>query len=188
TFVTMKRPFAWRGALLNACSAVNQSRGVSSRKTLKIGSACAAGSTWLTSTSVNFSAYFNTSPSCFWKSSVSASVRFSRASLATYATSRSEVFAIVVNQPRKLSGSKMQMAHQPDDHHGNRDYQNQKQQPPLSSLFAKWTPPQRALAVIPVTFVLRDRRIQPAIARGSAYTQFLLLPPPGDPGRLCDHA
>ncbi len=47
TFVTMKRPFACRGALLNASSAVNQARGSSSRKTLKMGTACAAASTWL---------------------------------------------------------------------------------------------------------------------------------------------
>src|SRR5947207_15728901 len=56
TFVTMKRPFAWRGALLSASSAVNQSRGSSSRKTLKIGIACAAASTSLTSTPRSLSA------------------------------------------------------------------------------------------------------------------------------------
>ena len=39
TFVTMKRLFALRGALLNASSAVNQSRGSSSRKTLNTGTA-----------------------------------------------------------------------------------------------------------------------------------------------------
>src|SRR5204862_2129892 len=45
TFVTMKRPFAWRGALLNASSAVSPARGSSSRKILKTGTACAAAST-----------------------------------------------------------------------------------------------------------------------------------------------
>src|SRR5205814_9233503 len=49
TFGTTKRPFACRGALLSACSAAKQSPGVSPRKTLKIGSVCAAASTWLTS-------------------------------------------------------------------------------------------------------------------------------------------
>src|SRR4029077_6690394 len=90
TFGTTKRPFAWRGALLSACSAVNQSRGASSRNTLKTGSACAAASTPVTPTWRSFSTYFSTSPSCFWKIFASSSVRLIRASLATYATSRSE--------------------------------------------------------------------------------------------------
>src|SRR5213592_4213879 len=49
TFGTIKRLFAFRGALLSAWSAVNQSCGASSRSTLKIGRACAAVSTWFTS-------------------------------------------------------------------------------------------------------------------------------------------
>src|SRR5438132_4784971 len=65
TLVTMKRLLAFRGALLNASAAVNQSRALSLRKTLKIGTACAAASTPSTFTSFNFSAYFKTSPSCF---------------------------------------------------------------------------------------------------------------------------
>src|SRR5207253_10319485 len=80
TLVTMKRLFALRGALLSACSAVNQSRGSSSRKTLNTGMACAAASTWLTSTSRSFAAYFKTSLSCFCNKRVSSPVRFSRAS------------------------------------------------------------------------------------------------------------
>src|SRR5439155_2251677 len=74
TLVTMKSWFALWGALLSASSAVNQSRGSSLRKTLKTGIAWAVASTWLTSTSRNFSAYFKTSASCFWKSCVSSSV------------------------------------------------------------------------------------------------------------------
>ena len=46
TFVTIKSWFAFCGALLSASSAVNQSRGSSSRNTLKIGTACAAASTY----------------------------------------------------------------------------------------------------------------------------------------------
>src|SRR5207244_13073851 len=65
TLVTMKSWLALWGALLSASSAVNQSRGSSSRKTLKIGTACAAASIALTSTSPNFAAYFKTSSSCF---------------------------------------------------------------------------------------------------------------------------
>src|SRR5205823_11731307 len=65
TLVTLKGLLAFRGALLNACPAVNQSRASSARKTLKIGTACAAASTPSTFTSFNFSAYFKTSPSCF---------------------------------------------------------------------------------------------------------------------------
>src|SRR5436190_596624 len=83
TLVTTKSWFALWGALLSASWAVNQSRGSSSRNTLKIGIAWAAASTWLTSTSPNFSAYFKTSASCFWKSCVSSSVKLSRASFDT---------------------------------------------------------------------------------------------------------
>ncbi len=56
TLVTMKRLLAFRGALLSASAAVNQSRALSSRKTLKIGTACAAASTPSTFTSFNFPA------------------------------------------------------------------------------------------------------------------------------------
>ena len=56
TLVTMKRLLAWRGALPNACAGVNQSLALSSRKTLKIGTPWAAGSTPSTFTSFNFSA------------------------------------------------------------------------------------------------------------------------------------
>src|SRR5207244_1545432 len=56
TLVTMKRLLAWRGALLNACAGVNQSLALSSRKTLKIGTPWAAGSTPSTFTSFNLSA------------------------------------------------------------------------------------------------------------------------------------
>ena len=75
---------------LTPASAVNQSRGASARNTLKTGSACAAASTPVTSTWRSFSTYFSTSSSCFWKIFASSSVRLIRASLATYATSRSE--------------------------------------------------------------------------------------------------
>ena len=66
----------------------------SSRNTLKTGSACAAASMPVTSSWRSFSTYLRTSSSCFWKIFASSSVRLIRASLATYATSRSEVPAI----------------------------------------------------------------------------------------------
>src|SRR4029077_691552 len=65
TLVTMKRLLACRGALLKASVAVSQSQGSSARKTVKIGTACAAASTPSTFTPFNFSAYSKTSPSCF---------------------------------------------------------------------------------------------------------------------------
>src|SRR5438105_6961164 len=64
TLVTTKRPLAWRGALRNASSALSPSRGSSSRKTLKMGTACAADSTLLRSSVCNFSAYSRTRSNC----------------------------------------------------------------------------------------------------------------------------
>src|SRR4029077_1414113 len=59
TLGTTKRPFACRGALLNASFAVNQSHGASARNTLKTGSPCAAASTPVTSTWRSFLTYFS---------------------------------------------------------------------------------------------------------------------------------
>jgi len=62
---------------------------------------------------------------------------------------------MVANQPRKLSGSKVQVAHQPDDRCSERHHKQQENHSPLPSLFPQRTRPPAASAFMEVVSVFQ---------------------------------
>src|SRR4029434_8753703 len=143
TLGTIKRSFAFRGALLSACSAVNQSRGSSSPKNMTI---------WKRVDSrfhmahVRLTKFFNVIQHIAQLLLKSISFLFSQID----PRQSGDVRNIEIRGPSHGCRSGMQIADQPDDCDGKRDHKKEKNDLAVSSLFAHRTrtPGTSAFAVV----------------------------------------
>src|SRR3954447_21342562 len=103
----------------------------------------------------SFSAYSKTRANCPWNSSVSASVRCSRARRATCATSISPVLAMGLNLKPK-------MADEPDHRQAERDNQNQENNPALASFLPQRLPSAGTTPDVTPFVLESDRNIEAA--------------------------